>query len=224
MAKDGLQFLFIAGMTLAAATVPRGAHAQAANAPAPAPVPVVTTADVVEMRAEIDRVRDEFETLQRQYVDRLVALEVRLQQLGAVPVTAQAEQVAAPPPPAPAPPQLPDPAAQAPTTSQVGPAAAKVFNPDMSVIGNFVGVAGENPMSDQRSLELSEAEMAFQAIVDPYAKADFFLSAGPDGLDVEEGFITFTSLPSNFLLKVGKMRAQFGKVNTLHTHMMPTAD
>ena len=27
--------------------------------------------------------------------------------------------------------------------------ASKVFNPDMSVIGNFVGVAGKNPMSDQ---------------------------------------------------------------------------
>ena len=73
-------------------------------------------------------------------------------------------------------------------------------------------------------MQLSEVEAAFQAVVDPYARADFFLSASPDGLDVEEGYVTFTSLPANLLLKVGKMRAQFGKVNTLHTHAMPTAD
>ena len=94
----------------------------------------------------------------------------------------------------------------------------------MSVVGNFVGAAGENPLSDQPSLVLSEVEAAFQAVVDPYARADFFLSATPEGLEVEEGYITFTALPAGMLLKAGKMRAQFGKVNTMHTHMLPWAD
>jgi hypothetical protein len=94
----------------------------------------------------------------------------------------------------------------------------------MSLIGNFVGVAGKNPMSTQPPLQLSEAEMAFSAVVDPYARADFFLSAGPQGLSVEEGFVTFTTLPANLLVKVGQLRADFGKVNRLHTHAMPTAD
>jgi hypothetical protein len=31
-------------------------------------------------------------------------------------------------------------------------------------------------------------------------------------------------LPAGLLMKVGKMRAQFGKVNTLHTHALPYAD
>ncbi len=66
--------------------------------------------------------------------------------------------------------------------------------------------------------------MAFQAVVDPYARADFFVAGSPEGFEIEEGFITFTTLPAHLLLKVGKMRAQFGKVNTLHTHRMPTAD
>src|SRR6185295_4352357 len=74
------------------------------------------------------------------------------------------------------------------------------------------------------TMQLTEAEAAFQAIVDPYAKADFFLSASPEGLEVEEGYITFNSLPAGLLLKVGKMRAQFGKVNTMHTHILPWAD
>lgn len=79
-------------------------------------------------------------------------------------------------------------------------------------------------MSDVRSLQLNEAEVSMQAVVDPYGRADFYFAAGPDGVEIEEGFLTFTALPGNLLLKVGKMRAAFGKVNTLHTHAMPTAD
>jgi hypothetical protein len=60
--------------------------------------------------------------------------------------------------------------------------------------------------------------------VDPYARADFFLSFAPEGVEIEEGFITFTSLPAGLLLKGGKMRAQFGKANTMHTHTMPWVD
>src|SRR5262249_8117069 len=35
---------------------------------------------------------------------------------------------------------------------------------------------------------------------------------------------TFTSLPAGLLLKVGKMRAEFGKVNTIHNHALPFID
>ena len=88
------------------------------------------------------------------------------------------------------------------------------------MIGNFAGAAGK---SDERAAGavLTEVEAAFQAVVDPYARADFFLAAGPEGLEVEEGYITFTALPAGLLLKAGKMRAQFGKVNTMHTHILP---
>ena len=130
-----------------------------------------------------------------------------------------------PPPAQVPPPTQPPPDQPPPTPAQPPPGlSSKVFNPDISVIGNFVGVAGKNPLSDQPSMELTEVEAAFQAVLDPYARADFFLAASPEGLEVEEGFITFTALPKNLLLKVGKMRAQFGKVNTLHTHLIPTAD
>ena len=103
-------------------------------------------------------------------------------------------------------------------------ASSKVFNPDMAVIGNFVGAAGENDIESLPAFSLNEAEVSFQAIVDPYARADFFLSASPEGLEVEEGFITFPTLPGGLLLKVGKLKAQFGKVNTLHAHVLPWVD
>jgi hypothetical protein len=110
------------------------------------------------------------------------------------------------------------------------PAASKVFNPDTSVIGNFIGKAGEqNPFefgpNDQRSpFKLDEAEVAFQAFVDPYAKANFFLSVTPQGIDVEEGYAQFVTLPWDLTAKAGKFKAAFGKANTWHTHVRPWVD
>ena len=105
-----------------------------------------------------------------------------------------------------------------------GAASSKVFNPDMAAIGNFVGVAGPTPGSGEPSLSLQESELSFQAIVDPYARADFFLTFGPEEVGVEEGYITFPTLPGGLLAKVGKMREAFGRVNTEHPHTLPFAD
>ncbi len=100
----------------------------------------------------------------------------------------------------------------------------------MAVIGDFLGTAGNvhvdpaNRVSPSPALEMHESEAAFQAVVDPYARADFFISFGEEGVGLEEGFITFTSLPGGLLTRVGKMRAAFGKVNGLHNHVLPWAD
>ncbi len=103
-------------------------------------------------------------------------------------------------------------------------AMAKALNPDISVIGDFLGAIGRNPIRPVRSLELHETEVGFQAIIDPYARGDFFISFGESGVNVEEGYITFTSLPAGFVAKVGKMRAAFGKVNTIHNHALEWTD
>jgi hypothetical protein len=71
---------------------------------------------------------------------------------------------------------------------------------------------------------MHESEASFQAVVDPYARADFFLSFGEEGVELEEGYATFTSLPGGLLTRAGKMRAAFGKVNSLHNHVLPWAD
>jgi len=133
--------------------------------------------------------------------------------------SAHPEPGMAPSSPAPAP-------AQVAQTQTYGGATsnAKLLNPDISLIGDFIGTAGRNTVSPSRSLELHESEVGLQAIIDPYARADAFLSFGETGVNVEEGYITFTSLPAGLLLKVGKMRAEFGKVNTTHNHALPFID
>jgi hypothetical protein len=111
-------------------------------------------------------------------------------------------------------------------------AAAKALNPDISVIGDFIGASGHSVNSPGsvvrqagfRSLEMHESEVGFQAIIDPYARGDFFLTFGEEGVGLEEGYITLTALPGGFVARAGKMRAAFGKVNTLHNHVLPWVD
>jgi hypothetical protein len=173
-----------------------------------------------------------------------LALVSSLLVLGVAARPALAQQPAPSPSPSPAPSPSPEPEAPPPPTSAVPPgaegaggpsgplpvyggaaAASKVFNPDIAVIGDFLGAIGKNDSEFATpSLEMHETEASFQAIVDPYARADFFLVFAPDEVGVEEGFLTFTSLPANLLLKVGKMRASFGKVNQMHNHVLPWTD
>jgi hypothetical protein len=101
---------------------------------------------------------------------------------------------------------------------------ARLLNPDISLIGDFIGTVGHNDAAPSPSLQLHESELGVQAIIDPYARADVFISFGETGVNVEEGYVTFTSLPAGLLLKVGKMRADFGKINTIHNHALPYID
>lgn len=119
--------------------------------------------------------------------------------------------------------------APAPTVGQLpvyggAQMGTKIFNPDIGVIGNFVGASGRNLINPLRSLSMQESELSLQAIVDPYARADFFLAIGEEGIEVEEGYVTFPTVKGGFLVKAGRMRAAFGRVNTFHNHTLPWID
>jgi hypothetical protein len=172
---------------------------------------------VAALRAELDQMR-------RQYEDRLAELDRRLTEIEteneSLREIAAATEPEAPPPPAVAP-------VPAPPVTGGGDAAmtSNYWNPAMAVIGNFLGVAGNAGGGDEApSAELRESEIGLQAVVDPYARADVFLAFGEEGVEVEEGYVTLTALPANLLAKVGRMRAGFGKVNTLHLHSLPWPD
>jgi hypothetical protein len=182
-----------------------------------------TAADLAAIRTQID-------ALKADYDKRIQTLEMQLQTL-----QGQAAPAAQPPAPQTAP--APGQTAQVPTGAEGaggpsgqlpvyggGAAASKVFNPDIAAIGDFLGAAGSNKVNPDPAFEMHESEVAFQAIVDPYARADFFLSFGEQGVNLEEGYITFPAIPGGLLVKVGKMRAAFGKINTLHNHVLPWTD
>lgn len=170
--------------------------------------------------------------------ERVIALEGKLRMLEAAQATPPATP--ATPPEGAAPPA----AARTPEAQSVAAgsapgqlpvyggatAAAKALNPDISLVGDFIGSAGKNsapllaPQQPFSSLQMSESELGLQAIIDPYARGDVFLSFGEEGVELEEGYITFTALPQSLVAKVGKMRSAFGKVNTLHNHTLPWVD
>jgi len=103
-------------------------------------------------------------------------------------------------------------------------ALSKIFNPDIAVIGNFVGAAGHHPRDPRPSLDLREVEASLQAVVDPYARADFFFGFSRDGVEIEEGYLTFPALPGGLLARAGKFRSAFGRVNPMHVHILPWID
>jgi len=180
------------------------------------------------LRAELARLRQEFEAVRREYGDRLSAIEARLGAIEGRPAAAAPVEPAAPQAPVAV-------AVPAGAAGAGGPQGAlpiygntaslsKIFNPDIAVIGNMAGAAGTNPVVPSPALEFQEAEATFQAIVDPYARADFFFGFSPEGVEIEEGYVTFNTLPGGLLVKAGKMYGQFGKVNTLHTHQVSWVD
>jgi hypothetical protein len=205
-----------------AATAAGPAYAQqtppvAAGAPATA---ALVQADA--LRAEVAALRQQLEALER----KIAAIEGGQPAAPQPEAVAPAAQVAAVAPAVATPPGEAGAQAGAATPPVYGNASAlsKIFNPDMAVIGNFTGAAGTNQIDARPALALNEAEVSLQAVVDPYARADFFLAASPEGLEIEEGFLTFPTLPGGLLVKVGKLKAQFGKVNTLHVHALPWVD
>jgi len=109
------------------------------------------------------------------------------------------------------------------------PTATQTLNPDISVIGDFtlmrtspVSARRRRPTPSKFRASLREAEVAFQHAVDPFGRADLFVSF-PDGEspELEEGYLTLTDprvlrLPQWLLIKAGKIKLPFGKLNMTH--------
>lgn len=102
-------------------------------------------------------------------------------------------------------------------------------NPDIGVIGDFQ-TSYISRGKRKINAYLNETEVSFQAVVDPYARADFFVSFGRDpetgkyGVEVEEGYLTTLSLPARLQLKVGKFKEAVGRINPMHAHALPFID
>ncbi len=120
-------------------------------------------------------------------------------------------------------------AAASPATPQAAPRNTPSTNPNISVIGDFRA----SYLSSARrhfETELHEAEISLQSVVDPYARADFFVAlarneeSGEFGVELEEAFLTTQTLPAGLQLKLGKFRGAFGRINTIHPHALPYND
>lgn len=111
---------------------------------------------------------------------------------------------------------------------------AQSMNPDISVIPRFILQTNDGEKLSEGIRQFSrpdfafeELEIAMQAYVNPYAKADVILTLpGPDveagKLGLEEVYATILrGLPLDLNLRFGKYRVDYGKLNMMHPHAWP---
>lgn len=73
--------------------------------------------------------------------------------------------------------------------------------------------------------QLQELELALQAAVDPYVRADLFFAFSLDGVELEEAYLTTLGLPAGLQLRFGELYTPFGRFNTQHfLEMSPFVD
>ncbi|MEK7721356.1 MAG: hypothetical protein AAB359_03095 [Elusimicrobiota bacterium] len=105
--------------------------------------------------------------------------------------------------------------------------SSNILNPNISAVGWLQGEAGRRSGVSEPppAFAFKEAEIAVQSVVDPYTRADLFLAVeGEGGIELEEGYLTWYSLPGGLSLKAGKFKGAFGKFNLTHRPETAFAD
>lgn len=183
-------------------------------------------------RSEIDSLKarvQELERLVRQLQDKLRAPEPESPQAPPAPAPRAEDQLLqelaaelgetqkpAPAPPTPPLPQLPG-------------GSRGIFqnmNPNIGVIGNFLGSKLIDREHEEDGFTLNEAEFSFQMVIDPFASSNVFVAVVPpeEAIELEEAYITLLSLPGSLQGRVGHFRPPFGKLNLTHPPETPFAD
>lgn len=113
------------------------------------------------------------------------------------------------------------------------------MNPKISLDGLFaaggstvpdlenIETGGHDP--NQRGVTVQNVELTMSAAVDPYftGNANIIYQIDKEGesfLELEEAYLTTTSLPLNLQLKAGQFFNQFGRLNSIHPHAWDFSD
>ncbi len=86
---------------------------------------------------------------------------------------------------------------------------------DNAELSNLEG-GGHDP--DRRGFTLQQAELSLMGAVDPYFNGEAHIVFTPSGVELEEAFMTTTSLPYGLQVKAGHFLSEFGLVNATHPH------
>ncbi len=112
--------------------------------------------------------------------------------------------------------------------AQTGPVSGALMNPSVSLIGDMRGVYLDTA-ARKFNFQFEEAELSLISSIDPYAKADVFISFArtPEGeyaAGLEEAYLTTLSLPVDLRARVGRFRLPVGRLNPVHPHALPFSD
>jgi hypothetical protein len=171
-------------------------------------------ATLEQLQQQVERLTAQLQIVKQQ-LDELKAKQADQQKRAQVERLREAAKAAA---------EAAPPAAQVETTKRFvsGTRMQPQLNPEISVIGDMfaLGGTGENTRAS-----VGEWEVDLQSYLDPYSRFHAVLSKPEgEGLDVEEGYVTWVNLPGRTTLTVGKKRQQFGVLNRWHPHALDQVD
>jgi hypothetical protein len=195
--------------------------------------------------AELKQLRQEVDAMRQDYEARLKALEARLRQaeasLAAAPAPSTNVGVAAAAPPDPAPPPAALTASAPPAESPASaPASGGGFNPAISLIlsGSYASLS-QDPRSYRFSgfltgneigpgvqgFSLGESELSISANIDPWFFGALNLALAADNsASVEEAYVDTTALPAGLRLRAGRFLSAIGYENSKHAHTWDFVD
>jgi hypothetical protein len=120
--------------------------------------------------------------------------------------------------------------------SSAAPWARVLLLPDISAIGSFSLVhdtydvparsprEGPQGPAQKPTFRFEELELGLQSVVDPYARADVFVSFTPAEVAVEEAYLTTLGLPAGLQVKAGRFFSPLGRLNARHPHTWEFVD
>jgi hypothetical protein len=169
----------------------------------------------------VEALRQELEAMRQDYEKRIAELEARLAELEAqsqadelAEIRRAAEAAAAE-------------AAATPTTDAVvGPTVGHErnlnrLNPEISITGIVLANSAD---PGRNEIQAQEFELDLQAALDPYSRTRVTLAVREEGVEIEEGYVSYNSLPGSLQLTVGKFRQRWGLLNRQHRHALPQSD
>lgn len=120
-----------------------------------------------------------------------------------------------------------DSASSRPSGGASGPTNPRLM-PDISAVSDFLidaspkgGTLGDR----SKRADVREIEIAIQAAVDPYFRGDIFLGiSDEEKIAIEQAFLTTTSLPGGWEVKVGRFLMPVSKLNLTHREALHTIE
>lgn len=102
--------------------------------------------------------------------------------------------------------------------------AQTVVNPDISAVGDARLIMRNSSAASmirtrKATLEFEELELVFTGYLNPYARADVFLSTSGEETEIEEASTTvLRGLPLALQIKAGRYLLDVGRINSQHPH------
>ena len=111
------------------------------------------------------------------------------------------------------------------TVFKAGGLSLQALNPEISIVGDVVGLVRSQDGTRQRSdFNFRCLGLHFESYLDPYSKLKVAVPVNENGAELGEAYMTRYGILPDLNLTIGKFRQQFGVVNRWHKHGLDQVD